>query len=87
MYAVDIAPKAKRQLKKLAKKQRAIYLDVARAIDSLEHYPNVKGVKSLVNHDYQYRLRVGNFRILFNAYSSVEIIEVQEVKKRNESTY
>jgi mRNA-degrading endonuclease RelE of RelBE toxin-antitoxin system len=87
MYEIDIRPKAQRQLKKLAKKQREIYLTIMVSIDSLVNFPEVVSIKTLKAHDYQYRLRVGDYRILFDADTRVEIIEVQEVKKRDESTY
>ena len=34
-----------------------------------------------------YRLRVGNYRVLFDAETEVRIIEIQEVKKRDSNTY
>ena len=47
-------------------------------------------MRKLVNHQYDYRLRVGDYRVLFNLLDgNVEIgnIEVEEVKKRDEHTY
>lgn len=87
MYAVEIASKAKRQLKKLAKKQRHDYAMIMQAIDSLHNYPEVTSIRTLINHSYMYRLRVGNYRILFDADDVVYIVAVQEVRKRDESTY
>jgi mRNA-degrading endonuclease RelE of RelBE toxin-antitoxin system len=49
--------------------------------------PNCINVKALVNHDYQYRLRVGNFRVFFNFDGVVHIVSIEEVKKRDERTY
>jgi len=40
-----------------------------------------------VNHEYTHRLRVGNWRVLFNAFDEVSIVSVEEVKKRDEQTY
>jgi len=31
----------------------------------LEYYPNISNVKKLVNHKYPYRLRLGDYRVLF----------------------
>ena len=44
-------------------------------------------VKALTNHECDYRLRVGNFRVLFNLFESIEVITIEEVKKRDERTY
>ena len=44
-------------------------------------------IKKLTNHQYDYRLRVGNYRVLFNVHECIEIISIEEVKKRDERTY
>ncbi|MNH47194.1 hypothetical protein D3C79_1103120 [compost metagenome] len=49
--------------------------------------PHVQSVKALANHIYGYRLRVGNYRILFDWDGSVKIVNIEEVKKRDEHTY
>ena len=48
---------------------------------------NARNVKALTNHEYGYRLRVGNYRVFFTFDGSVHIVTVEEVKKRNERTY
>jgi len=42
-------------------------------------------VKRLVNHQYDYRLRVGTWRVFFT--EAFEIVQIEEVKKRDERTY
>lgn len=49
--------------------------------------PNVQNIKTLINHQYGYRLRVGNYRILFDWDGGVKIVNIEEVKKRDEQTY
>jgi mRNA-degrading endonuclease RelE of RelBE toxin-antitoxin system len=44
-------------------------------------------VKRLSNHPYEYRLRVGRYRVFFDFHSTVRIIRIEEVKKRDERTY
>ncbi len=39
------------------------------------------------NHESGYRLRVGKWRILFEAQDRIRVIMIQEVKKRDEQTY
>lgn len=36
---------------------------------------------------YQYRLRVGQFRVLFNYDGDVKIVSIEEIKRRDENTY
>ncbi len=42
--------------------------------------------KKLINYMYNYRLRVGTYRVFFNVYNEIEIISIEEVKKRDERT-
>lgn len=73
-----------KQLRKINKADQPKIYDAAQA---LAHMPNVQNVKSLVNHQYGYRLRVGNYRILFDWDGGVKIVNIEEVKKRDEHTY
>ncbi|WP_347904981.1 type II toxin-antitoxin system RelE/ParE family toxin [Pseudomonas purpurea] len=57
------------------------------AVTCLERMPDVINVKALSLHDYGYRLRVGNYRVLFDWNGSIQVISIQEVKKRDERTY
>ncbi|MCU0597793.1 MAG: type II toxin-antitoxin system RelE/ParE family toxin [Desulfobacterales bacterium] len=58
-------------------------------VDRLIAFPNWEhlDITELKNHPYDYRLRVGRYRVLFNYLRVVKIIEIQEVKKRDERTY
>ncbi len=58
-----------------------------KATRGLDVFPDMGDIKKLVNHEYGYRLRVGNWRILFNTFKEVSIVSIEEVKKRNEHTY
>lgn len=49
--------------------------------------PDCVNVKALSNHLYQYRLRVGDYRVFFNFDGVVSIVSIEEVKKRDERTY
>jgi len=74
--------KALRQLGKIKtdKDRNAIY----DAVDTLWHFPNCPNVKKLKNRS-DYRLRVDKWRVIFS--ESLEILYIEEVKKRNERTY
>ena len=76
--------KAVKQLRKVNKPDQSKLYD---AVQALTHMPNVQNVKTLVNHQYGYRLRVGNYRILFDWDGGVKIVNIEEVKKRDEHTY
>ena len=84
MYKIQWLPKAYRQLKKIANKK--VKLSILDAVDTLEKWPDCKQVKSLKNRE-GYRLRVGRWRVIFDVTTKLEIVEIQEVKKRDEHTY
>lgn len=87
-YKVEWKRKAVKQLTKVHQQQQGKILD---AVTKLENSETWGDVKKLVNHDYGYRLRVGDYRILFNATNdkTIEIndISIEEVKKRDNRTY
>lgn len=56
-------------------------------MDDLARMPDCRNVKALVAHEFGYRLRVGNYRVLFDWDGDIRVVEIQEVRKRNERTY
>ena len=85
MNAVIWQPRARKQLKKLGDKPTQA--SILGATAKLASFPDVPGVKALVNHEYGYRLRIGDYRVLFDVHTSIEIVSIEEVKKRDEGTY
>jgi len=53
----------------------------------LAKFPEVANVKHLSNHLHGYRLRVGDYRILFNVFDDIAVVSIEEVMKRDENTY
>lgn len=85
MFKVAWKEKAYKQLKKIRNsRERETVYD---AVGTLVNWPDCRNVKALTNHEHGYRLRVGRYRVLFDVQSTVQIIEIQEVKKRDERTY
>ncbi|MFJ3468645.1 type II toxin-antitoxin system RelE/ParE family toxin [Pseudomonas sp. NPDC090201] len=84
MNRIGWTRKAVKQLLKLHSQHQ---LQIRDAVGGLATMPDVTNVKSLVNHQYGYRLRVGDYRVLFDWEGSIRIVSVQEVKKRDERTY
>jgi mRNA-degrading endonuclease RelE of RelBE toxin-antitoxin system len=75
-------PKALKQLKKIPAHDK---LNIINAVDALAVGMVHQDIKLLKNHDYGYRLRVGRYRVLFGQNN--HIVDIYEVKKRDESTY
>ena len=89
-YRINWQKKATKQLFKLEKTDQE---RIGNAVRKLEDSKTWINVKALTNHLYSHRLRVGNFRVLFDADCSpgkaeeIRILDIMEVKKRNEGTY
>ena len=87
-YNVEVTKKALKQLRRIQQQEQP---KIYKAMQNLKDSETWGDVKKLVNHDYDYRLRVGNYRVLFNATNDEKIeineITVEEVKKRDDRTY
>jgi len=84
MYSVEWKKKAIKDLRKI---DRTYQVQVVEAVEGLEGWPECGNVKRLTNHKHDYRLRVGRYRVFFNVHEQIEIVMVEEVKKRDERTY
>lgn len=85
MYEVLWKLKARKQLAKIGtqRDRESVYL----LSGDLKNWPQCSNVKALTNHQYEYRLRVGRYRVFFDVRDAVRIVDIQEVKKRDEHTY
>ena len=78
--------RARKQMKSIPAEYREA---IHERVDMLVDFLGVAGldVKELRGHQYQYRFRVGLYRVLFDHDSGIKIVFIQEVKKRDERTY
>ncbi len=87
-YNIEFTRKAEKQLAKIQPQQRRNIIVAAGKLADSETWGDVR---KLVNHRYDYRLRVGDYRVLFNATNDLTIeindISVEEVRKRDDRTY
>ena len=77
-YTADLKPRAIKDLKRLQKQ------DASRVADALERLQSdlTGDVKKLTNFTPEYRLRVGQFRILFEIENKTRIIVYRVVHRR-----
>ncbi|WP_437880605.1 type II toxin-antitoxin system RelE family toxin [Pseudomonas sp. LRF_L74] len=78
---------ARKAVKQLGRLDRADQVRIYETVQVLTYMPNVQNVRSLTRHRYGYRLRIGNYRVMFDWDGSVKIVNIEEVKKRDEHTY
>lgn len=86
MIKVVWTKKAHKQAHKLPPREAA---QVVCKANELFDWPNVDGVKKIVDRSNEYRLRSGRYRIFFSAHPDglVTVLQIEEVVIRNERTY
>jgi mRNA interferase RelE/StbE len=80
-YKIEWKQSAKKELKKLNKQ---IIRRILQAIEKLAEDPYRSGSNKLIGSDSIYRLRVGNYRIIYDIRSDLQIVEIIKVGHRRE---
>lgn len=80
-YHVEVAAAAVRQLRKL---NRSAQRRVQAAIELLAAEPRPNGAKKLVGGDGEWRVRTGDYRIVYEIHDNVLIVLVIAVGHRRE---
>ena len=83
----------KKATKQLFKLEKPVQRRIGDAVATLADSATWVNVKALTGHECSHRLRVGDYRVLFianvtpGAIDEIRILDVCEVKKRDERTY
>lgn len=80
-YRIEIAPNAARQLRKI---DPAGQRRVQAAIELLAQHPRPSGAKKLVGGDGEWRVRTGDFRVVYEIHDGVLLVLVVAVGHRRE---
>jgi mRNA interferase RelE/StbE len=80
-YRIRVAPAALRQLRKL---DRTAQKRVQAAIELLAEEPRPKGAKKLVGGEGEWRVRTGDYRIVYEIQDDVLLVLVVAVGHRRE---
>lgn len=82
MYRVEFTSAAARQVRKLDRPVRTRLLN---AIESLAYSPRPDGVKKLASTENAWRIRVGDYRIIYSIEDDVLVVTVVRVAHRREA--
>ncbi len=76
---LEIKQKAKKDFRKLSKNE------IEKILDKIDLYceGNTSNIKKLTNHKPEYRLRVGDYKVLFDIYNNTMI--VRSIQHRKEA--
>ena len=82
MYRITFKRSAQRELADISKPYNQ---NIATAIDKLAEDPRPDGVKKLKGEDNAYRIRVGDYRVIYIIEDLIIIVEIQRIRHRKEA--
>ena len=83
-YRVEVSPAAARDLGRLPSQVRQRLEPV---ILGLREEPRPHGVRKIQGADQAYRVRLGDYRIVYDLYEAEKLVVVLRVVRRAESSY
>lgn len=81
-YEIELTRAAAREFKKL---ERTVQVRLKDAIDALADDPRPGGVKKLAGEDNLWRVRVGDYRIIYSIYEDRLIVLVVRLRHRKDA--
>ena len=81
MYQLNLLESPKKFLKKI--KDRNLLLKLVKAIEGLKYNPLPVNHKKL-SGDLGYRIRIGDYRILYTVDKSIQIVEIYKIGHRKD---
>jgi len=80
-YRIELAPNAQRQLKKLPKQ---LQLTIIQKLEDLKTISLPVRIKKLSSIDNLYRLRIGNYRVIYQVEHKILLILALKIGDRKE---
>jgi len=81
MYKVNIRKSAIKELAKLPSNEA---LKIAKELRNLIKNPRPVGCKKLIGYKNLYRLRIGNYRVIYLIDDEIQVIEITKIGNRKE---
>ncbi|MEK7675450.1 MAG: type II toxin-antitoxin system RelE/ParE family toxin [Verrucomicrobiota bacterium] len=80
-YRIEFTHSAERDLRRL---DRSMLARVMAAIDALSDEPRPSGVKKLVGSELTYRIRVGDYRVVYSIEDRMLLLLIQRIRHRSD---
>ena len=80
-YAIEFRPSSRKELTNLPQRDQ---VRVARTIDTLADNPRPQGTKKLEGANELYRLRVGDYRVIYQIQDAVLVVLVVRIGHRRD---
>lgn len=81
MYDIELTRNATRELRRL---NNPILRRLLNAIEDLKENPRPQGSKKLVNTEELWRIRVGDYRIVYSIADEIKIVTITRVAHRKD---
>jgi len=81
MYEVQFAHSAAKEFRSLSTELK---LRVGAAVDGLRENPRPPGARKLVGHERLYRIRVGQYRVVYEIDDKAQQVLVMRIRHRRE---
>jgi len=81
-YQIEWKKSALRELRRL---DHEVIPQIVLAVDSLSSQPLPAGVSKLQGSQRTYRIRIGNYRVIYELYESRLVVEVVRVRHRKDA--
>ena len=78
-YRIEWKNSAKKELRKL---DRTVIPKIVAAVESLATTPHPEGHKKLQGSEHTYRIRIGDYRVVYSIEDQVLLIEIVKVGHR-----
>ena len=82
MYSISFKKSAQKELFSIPKPYNQ---NIAQAIDRLAENPRPEGVKKLKGDYNAYRIRVGDYRVIYTIEDIIKIVEIQRIPHRKDA--
>lgn len=81
-YKIRFTKSAEKDLRRIEKTR---IFSVLEKIEALSVNPRLEGIKKLVGSDAAYRLRVGEYRVIYTIDDGIKIVQIDSVRHRKDA--
>lgn len=82
MYQIIFKKSAQKELTDISKPYNQ---NIVNAIDKLAVNPRPDGVKKLKGEENAYRIRIGDYRVIYTIEDVIKIIEIERIRHRKDA--
>jgi mRNA interferase RelE/StbE len=88
VYRIEVSPAADRDLEKLKSRiRRQDFKRLREAVSSLAKEPRPQGVRKIKGAERAFRIRIGNYRVVYEVYDKEKLVLILNIARRSETTY